>query len=125
MNFNTVKFYKCMLWTCIAVITIVALTPAPYAAETGFSDKLNHIAAFMVLSFLALKVYPGRFLVSGLWLLLYGIIIEAVQILMPGRSCSVTDLGADVLGIFAGIFFTMITGLPAKRKEKKYLEKSR
>lgn len=98
---------------------LLAVMPGNYAPETGFSDNLNHIAAFFVLSLLALPVYPGRYTMTVLWLVFYGILIEAIQIWIPGRSCSVLDLAADICGITAGIFLSALIHYFMKKSGKK------
>lgn len=103
---NIRNFDKYMLRCGISVTMILACMPGDYAPDTGFSDKVNHFAAFFVLCILALRVYPGRYAAAGTGLMLYGIFIEAVQILIPGRLCSVLDLAADLCGIAGGILVT-------------------
>ncbi|HPS56476.1 MAG TPA: VanZ family protein [Spirochaetota bacterium] len=108
MILNNPIINKYMLWAGLVIIMMLAVTPGNYALETGFSDKLNHLAAFLVLSLLALRAYPRMYLRCGLWLMLYGIVIEGIQIWIPGRSCSLMDLAADLCGIAAGVIPALI-----------------
>lgn len=109
------KLYKYILWCGLIIIVLLAIMPGEYAPDTGLSDKVNHTAAFLVLCLLALRAYPGLYLRSGLWLMLYGTVIEGLQIWIPGRSCSVMDLAADFCGIAAGICFTVIFNHSVKK----------
>lgn len=95
---------KILFWCALVFITVLAFLPGNYAPDTGFSDKLDHAAAFAVLLLLACTAYPGKNTVISASLLLYGIFIEVVQYFIPGRSCSVYDLAADMTGIAAGLF---------------------
>lgn len=108
MDLNNPIISKYVLWAGLIGIMILAVAPGNYAPETGFSDKLNHAAAFFVLCLLAMRVYPRMYLRCGLWLMLYGIVIEGIQLWVPGRSCSLMDLAADLFGIAAGIIMALI-----------------
>ncbi|MGA1287967.1 MAG: VanZ family protein, partial [Rubrivivax sp.] len=83
----------------------LALSPAPPpAVDTGW-DKLNHLLAFAVLSFVAQGVAerpaaPRLAVVVGL--ILYGLGIEAAQAWVPGRSSEWQDLLANAAGIGSG-----------------------
>ncbi len=107
-NFNALKYNKYLLWFIICVIFMLAVLPAKKMPEAGFNDKVNHVIAFFVLSIFALFAYPGVYLRSGLWLMLYGILIEIVQIWIPGRNCSLPDLVADLCGILTGMVVVLL-----------------
>jgi len=83
----------------------LALSPAPPpSVDTGW-DKLNHLLAFAVLSFIAQgaaerPATPRLAVVVGL--ILYGLGIEAVQAWVPGRSSEWQDLLANAAGIGSG-----------------------
>ncbi|MGA1318345.1 MAG: VanZ family protein, partial [Rubrivivax sp.] len=83
----------------------LALSPAPPpSVDTGW-DKLNHLLAFAVLSFIAQGVaerpaVPRLEVVVGL--ILYGLGIEAAQAWVPGRSSEWQDLLANAAGIGSG-----------------------
>ena len=88
------------LAAALLAITWLALTPQPDAPGLGW-DKLNHVAAFLVLAALAEAGWPGRAaLPRRLALLLgYGLGIELVQALLTYREASAVDFAADVLGV--------------------------
>lgn len=88
------------LGAAVLAITWLAVTPQPDPPGLGW-DKLNHVAAFLVLAALAEAGWPGR--VALPWrlafLLGYGLLIELVQALLDYRQGSVLDFVADVAGI--------------------------
>ncbi|WP_300544030.1 VanZ family protein [Maricaulis sp.] len=90
----------------IIVITDLALQPGHAMPATLLgSDKLEHLAAFAVLTVLAHIAWPGvsRWFTVPI-LVLYGIGIELAQAsLTVGRTASLADLGADTLGILVGL----------------------
>ena len=90
------------LVVAVLAITWLALTPQPHPQLPGFDwDKLNHVAAFLVLAALADLGWPGRAAMPWrLGLLLgYGVAIELVQALLPYRQGSVLDFAADAVGV--------------------------
>ena len=96
--------------TALAVVAVaigwLALSPAPPPSlDTGW-DKLNHLLAFAVLGVLAQGVRgrPGRPAVAAVVsTFLYGVLIEAVQAWVPGRSSDWQDLLANAAGIAVGV----------------------
>jgi VanZ family protein len=80
--------------------------PSPFA----YADKLFHLAAYAVLGFLVARLL-GHYLGGRYFLLLlvcficfiYGLSDEFHQKFVPGRSSSVMDIAADMLGSFLGV----------------------
>ena len=62
-------------------------------------DKVEHVASFAVLGFLATRAYP-RNPAWGVWLALslYGAATEWAQRSIPGRDADVLDWAADTVG---------------------------
>jgi VanZ family protein len=96
------RLFRLALAVCLIAITTLALIP-PGHEPLPVSDKVNHIAAFLVLAWLADHAYPGYGRGTGLWLALlgYGVLIEALQATLPYREASLGDLLADALGLTA------------------------
>ena len=68
------------------------------------SDKLLHLAAFCVLSLLYWLAYKSThtFILSLVFLGMFGLCMEGLQHFVPSRDFSLIDLAADVAGIFLG-----------------------
>lgn len=113
-----------MYWLILFAATTI---PGKQVPNIGVSDKIEHFAAYSVLSFLLyltfisqqkiklLYYYPLLFtiLVSAL----YGVLDELHQILIPGRSCDTFDIIADFMGALLGILIvTQITKIPAVKR---------
>ena len=107
---------KCVFWSGLVFVMVIAFVPGDYAPCTGFSDKADHTAAFVIVTLLAIQAYPGKYRAAGAGLLLYGVFIEAVQLWVPGRSCSMADLAANICGIAAGVFISAWPGLFGRKK---------
>lgn len=72
------------------------------------NDKLIHFAEFFVLSILALKTFQlfrfkHHYIIGVLFCLVFVVLSESLQSLIPSRSFSYYDMLADVLGIIVGI----------------------
>jgi VanZ family protein len=95
------------LWTGVAVVAavlLVSLLPLDTKSlEVTYIDKFLHLIAFMLL-----MIFLGGIIVKQFhWLLFlflyaFGALIEALQILVPGRAAEVADLLADFAGLTLG-----------------------
>lgn len=97
-------------WALIILVLIVQ----PDIGEAGGrrfrigGPAIGHAAFFGVLGFVGANAVVPLGIRRGRWWLLvtitlYGIACELVQAGIPGRTPSVVDLGADVLGAYAGL----------------------
>ena len=75
---------------------------------------LYHLLSYFFLgAFLLISVVKGKFLYlslpAALSAVIYGVTDEIHQLFVPGRSCSIGDLGLDSLGIgFAFVIYLII-----------------
>ncbi|KEQ19592.1 hypothetical protein GZ78_06735 [Endozoicomonas numazuensis] len=87
-------------------IVVLALLPLDKAPLPEVSDKLQHITAFLVLAFLIDASTPEKSF--NVWkvgcLMLYGLLIEWLQLQTDYRFFSLADLFADLAGIALYIF---------------------
>ncbi|WP_077036665.1 VanZ family protein [Pelomonas sp. KK5] len=88
----------------LAVITWLALIPAPPPqADLGW-DKANHFSAFAALVLSGRWAWPQRRAWPlALALLVYGGMIELIQTQLPPREGDWRDLLADAIGIAIGL----------------------
>jgi VanZ family protein len=93
----------------VILITIEFLATATVGAESvtlGW-DKLNHIAAFMVLYTLVSLAFEDLNIVYRFLLLFaFGLQIELVQSFLPPREFSYLDISADTVGIMFGFLIS-------------------
>ena len=105
----------------LAVVTTLALMPVRETPITTGWDKLNHCLAFAVLLALLDNAYPKM----SFWekkvsaLLLYGVLIEVLQIAISERHFSLLDIVADAAGlaIYSIIRRWLIHHMPFIRSE--------
>ena len=92
--------------------------PAQTVPQFGVKDKLEHFLAYLGLTFMLsitfiiqdkIKLFKQRpFLFAFLIGSVYGIIDEVHQLIIPGRSCELLDLSADIIGCILGIILSYI-----------------
>jgi len=84
-------------------IYILALLPQEQAPHFSWSDKANHIFAFVVLGVLLRLGFRLNYWKCLAVLVLYGTFIEASQYFTVTRSAEWADIGADTVGSFIGL----------------------
>ncbi len=84
---------------------VLSLLPREYAISSGLGDKVEHIAAYGLLTVLAVPGWKERASpwVIGLIIIGYGGLLEILQTIAPGRDSSWLDLVANCLGVILGI----------------------
>ena len=92
-----------------AVITVLSLIPNSELPDIRVSDKIEHMLAYVALSFCFASVVVRR---DWFWLvvilLAFGALIELAQGLMSlGRSADARDLLADAVGIAIGLLLAL------------------
>ncbi|WP_272150529.1 VanZ family protein [Tenacibaculum aiptasiae] len=97
-NFITIAIF---VTTSIAILSLIKIGPQPI--QINNLDKYEHLIAYFVLSFfwlLALRKTKINDLIIVFACVLYGIIIEALQVTMTSyRSGDVLDIIANTTGI--------------------------
>lgn len=97
-------------WIILFILTSVPTDALP--SPFGISDKIEHFAAYSVLSFLITftlyfrenKDWIGRhYLLAGILISsFYGLFDEIHQFFIPGRYCEFYDFIANILGASTG-----------------------
>jgi VanZ family protein len=103
-------FWLGLGWALIIAAVIVSLVPGQQLPQTGVSDKVEHAAAYMLLTLWFTGVYPrSSYLRIGLGMFLLGVAIEIAQGAMPfGRQADLRDVVANTIGILAGLALAWI-----------------
>jgi len=96
-----------ILYIIVMMIGFLATMPKNIVVVNN-NDKIIHFAEFFVLSMLALKTFQlfkfkHYYVLSILFCLVFVILSESFQLLIPSRSFSYYDMLADILGITVGI----------------------
>ncbi|WP_457419777.1 VanZ family protein [Roseateles sp. P5_E7] len=98
--------WRALLLLLLAVITWLALSPAPPKTVDLGWDKANHTLAFAALAFSAVWALwqrPRQWPLLFIALLAYGVGIEIAQSFLPPREADWHDVVADGIGIALGL----------------------
>jgi len=112
------KKHKAVTWGPVSLWALVVLflstIPCVGLPEVSIDhfDKIVHFFEYFVLSMLLVKALfdhrddlPGKkvFLFTLIIAGMYGIVMELLQSFIPGRTPSLADVAANVLGVLAGL----------------------
>jgi hypothetical protein len=104
MNFGKWQAWiRRAFWLALAVTLVMALLPKPPALPMQATDKVQHMAAFAALTFLATLGFPIlRLRVIFVWMAALGLAIEVLQ-MIPAlhRNAQVSDWLADCAATLA------------------------
>jgi VanZ family protein len=102
--------YRAVFAVYIIVILALSAYPIPDSVNTG-NDKVNHFLAFLIFPAMAIlafrEISPAKRFLLGL---AFGLLIEFIQLFVPGRSAELLDVGADCLGLIAGEVLLRLQG---------------
>lgn len=102
-------FFKVLFVFGVLVTGWVSLLPRVALPETGVSDKIEHLVAYVVLSLVGCRAFPDQVQRILMGLVLYGIALEGLQSLVPGRVPSLMDIVANTLGVGLGYLFMRVS----------------
>lgn len=89
---------------CILLVTIFASwSPADLRPTTNFGVGLEHVGAFGLLGGCWGFAFPRRALQLLLVLVLIAVVLEAGQIIVPGRHARLIDVATKIAGGGAGV----------------------
>lgn len=101
---------RALFWAAMLFTFVCAELPDSLAPRLFPWDKAEHFAAFYVLGSLAAAAYPRvPLVIAGLWLSLFGCVIELAQALpFVHRDCDIRDWAADAVAIAAALLPMLI-----------------
>ena len=118
-------------WVALVLAAAVALVPGdrlaqwlPESLSKPGRDQVLHAAGFFFLT-VCFRGWQGPVAAPSRWipgalviLILFALIHEGIQVLIPGRTISSADLFADGIGIIVGVAFCLL--LSQSKKSKSY-----
>jgi VanZ family protein len=95
----------------LAVVTYLSMRSRVQGIDIQVNDKVGHALAYFVLMLNGGLAYgKDRYRKLALGLFLFGLLIEIIQGLVPGRTSSLFDLVANSSGIVFGLSILFIFG---------------
>jgi len=96
--------WRTLFWLALAGSYLLAVLPGEEVTSFfSWSDKLNHVGAFLVLGVLLRLGWRIDYWKALALLIAYGGFIELSQLFAIHRSSEWNDLGADTIGAFLGL----------------------
>lgn len=113
------RFYKIFVVLWLFIVAVLSLIPVPKGADV-VSDKSIHFFFYLLTSMIVYLAISNESFVRSLsitviFVLFYGILIEALQSLVPYRTFSIADIVANTMGIVTYIVFYVIYYVIKKR----------
>lgn len=83
------------------------------------SPNFGHFVSYAMLSFSLTGVFSRRRKVLAPFLAgIFGVVMELVQMFIPSRDASFTDIGVNVLGAAVGFGLYLLAGVLARRRRQ-------
>jgi VanZ family protein len=115
------RLFVIAFWLAVAFAYVSAIMPAAEAPHLSMWDKLNHMAAFFTITFLARAAYP-RMSVLPLFALLagFGAFIEISQAVpLIHRDAEWDDWFADIFAIVVGLILAWPFAILADKRRNR------
>ena len=120
MNFGKWQtMLRLAFWLALAVTLVMALLPNPPAMPGRPTDKVQHIAAFATLTFLAALGFPRlRLRVIFVWMAALGLVIEVLQMIpILHRDAQAADWLADCAAVAATLLLCTALRWQLRRRQ--------
>ena len=101
---------------CIFIFIMSSISTPKMMPDVTYSDKILHFGAFVVLAVLFWRAFASlhlgiknRILIALTLIssIAFGVLIEVNQSFLSYRQAEMADIGADVIGTFAGIIISL------------------
>jgi VanZ family protein len=102
------KVWSALGWGLVLGVIVGSLLPGNAVPTFGVGDKLQHAAAYCVLTVWFAGMYRrGLYPAVGVVLLGLGIVLDLLQGLTATRSLDWRDMAADFVGIVVGLLIAV------------------
>jgi VanZ family protein len=104
----------------LGLVILLSVIPSGSGDQVGSRawSTVGHLAAYGLLAACGTIAFPRRepFWSIGFGLVLLGVILEFVQILVPGRTFSLVDMAANAAGVALGLWLRSFIARRAQAK---------
>ena len=97
------RLLRAVAWLYAGALVYLTLGPPYVCPETPLPFYLEHVAAFLISGLLFSIGYRTRGVLVSLAGISFAALLEALQILVPGRHARWIDLAMDALGFCIGV----------------------
>ena len=105
------RLWLAIAWTLVALAVLVSLMPVSQLPQPPVvNDKMEHLAAYMLLSLWFAGIYPrSRYWIIAIGLCVMGVLIEVAQGAMRyGRQADILDVLANSAGVILGLGLALL-----------------
>lgn len=117
-------FLKFVAWLSLFAIAVATLGPMVLRPETGAGPTFERLAAFIVCGFLFAAAYPRRLWLIAPMVVAAAIMLESLQLIIPGRHGHLSDLfikiGGGLMGVLLAGAFTGVERLYKVMRQASY-----
>lgn len=100
------RVFKSIAWFCVALLAVLSLIPSNLEIRSGMPGGVEHAMAYFGTAIMLMLGYPRKAWSITAGLVVYGGLLEMLQLLAPGRTPKVADAIASgagaILGVIAG-----------------------
>jgi VanZ family protein len=108
-----------LAWLLLAAVAAFTLVPPAWRPVSRLPHSVEHIAVFLLLGFVFARAYPGRpYMFAASAVALVGV-LEALQLVVPGRHATLKDFVINAAALCTGIAIaTLIERLRPQREPR-------
>jgi VanZ family protein len=107
---------RSLAWLLLAAVAAFTLVPPAWRPLSRFPHNVEHIAVFLLLGIVFARAYPERPYIFATTAVVVVGILEALQLVVPGRHATLKDFVINAAALCTGIAIaTLIKRLRPQR----------
>jgi VanZ family protein len=103
MNALNRRILPASAWLCVPILAYLSLVPDEFQTRTSAPGYLEHFVAYCGTAVLFALGYPQKRMQIAASLVTYGVVLEVLQSLSPGRESRVVDACVSGAGAIFGV----------------------
>jgi len=109
-----------LAWLLLVAVAAFTLVPPAWRPVSRFPHSVEHIAVFLLLGIAFARAYPRRPSMFAAIAIAVAAILEALQLVVPGRHATLKDFVINAAALCAGITIaTLIERLRPQRERPR------
>src|SRR5262245_2539957 len=97
------RIAKIVAWMLLFSIAALSFAPPEFRPATIFPHDLEHVTIYFLAACAFGLAYSDHFVVWLVGLIGFALVVEIVQLLIPGRHARVSDFLVDAFGVVMGL----------------------
>jgi VanZ family protein len=115
------RYLRLCAWALLAFIVFATVSPIEFRPHDILPVDVDRALAFMLMSIAFVVAYPRHFRLCCILLLASAGVIEALQLIAPGRHAQVHDILVKMTGAEAGLVvgWVLLRLIPMRHATKR------